>query len=140
VLGDAFCSFNPVYGQGMSVAALEALALRDQLRRRRPPHPATFHRHLARIVDAPWELAVGGDLAFPGVEGRRTPRTRLLGAYIERLHAAAATDAELAAAFLRVAALVDPPTALMAPRIALRVLGDGRRRPRRGFRRSRKPR
>ena len=127
VLGDAFCSFNPIYGQGMTVAALEALALRDQLRRRRPPQPATFHRHVARIVDAPWKLVVGGDLAFPGVEGRRTPETRVLGAYVDRLHAAAATDADLAAAFLRVAALVDPPTALMNPRIALRVLRHGLR-------------
>jgi 2-polyprenyl-6-methoxyphenol hydroxylase-like FAD-dependent oxidoreductase len=127
VLGDAFCSFNPIYGQGMTVAALEALALRDQLRRGRPPRPATFHRYVARIVDAPWGLAVGGDLAFPGVEGRRTPRTRILGAYVDRLHAAAATDADLAIAFLRVAALVDPPPALMHPRIALRVLRHGLR-------------
>jgi 2-polyprenyl-6-methoxyphenol hydroxylase-like FAD-dependent oxidoreductase len=122
VLGDAFCSFNPIYGQGMTVAALEALALRDQLRRRCPPPSPAFHRHLARIVDGPWELAVGGDLAFPDVEGHRTPKTRALGAYVERLHAAAATDADLATAFLRVAALVDPPTALVHPRIVLRVL------------------
>ena len=130
VVGDGFCSFNPIYGQGMTVAALEALALRDQLRGGRPPQPAAFHRQVARIVDAPWELAVGGDLAFPGVEGRRTPKTRLLGTYVDRLHAAAATDADLAAAFLRVAALVDPPTALMNPRIALRVLRHGLRRAR----------
>ncbi|HWM00735.1 MAG TPA: FAD-binding monooxygenase [Actinophytocola sp.] len=129
VLGDAFCSFNPIYGQGMTVAALEALALRDRLRRGRPPQSAAFHRHVARILDAPWELAVGGDLAFPEVAGHRTPKTRILGAYIDRLHAAAATDAELATAFLRVAALVDPPTALMSPRIALRVLRHGRRTP-----------
>ena len=130
VVGDGFCSFNPIYGQGMTVAALEALALRDQLRGGRPPQPAAFHRQVARIVDAPWELAVGGDLAFPGVEGRRTPKTRLLGTYVDRLHATAATDADLAAAFLRVAALVDPPTALMNPRIALRVLRHGLRRAR----------
>ncbi|WP_199522501.1 NAD(P)/FAD-dependent oxidoreductase [Geodermatophilus marinus] len=126
VLGDAFCSFNPVYGQGMTVAALEALALRDQLRRRRPPQPLAFHRHVARVVDAPWELAVGGDLAFPGVEGRRTAKTRVLGAYVDRLHAAAETDAALATAFLRVAALVDPPTALVGPGTVLRVLRHGR--------------
>ena len=129
VLGDAFCSFNPIYGQGMTVAALEALALRDRLRRGDPPQSRVFHRHVARIVDAPWELAVGGDLSFPGVEGRRTPKTRILGAYVDRLQAAAATDTNLAIAFLRVAALVDPPTALMNPRIALRVLRHGHHTP-----------
>ena len=129
VLGDAFCSFNPIYGQGMTIAALEALALRDRLRRGRPPKPREFHRRVARIVDAPWELVVGGDLAFPAVEGPRTPKTRILGAYVDRLHAAAATDTDLATAFVRVAALVDPPTALMRPRIVLRVLRHGRRTP-----------
>jgi 2-polyprenyl-6-methoxyphenol hydroxylase-like FAD-dependent oxidoreductase len=129
VLGDAFCSFNPIYGQGMTVAALEALALRDRFRRGHPPQSRAFHRRVARIVDAPWELVVGGDLAFSGVEGRRTPKTRILGAYVDRLHSAAATDTKLATAFLRVAALVDPPTALMSPRIALRVLRHGRRTP-----------
>ena len=72
---------------------------------------------------------MGGDLAFPGVAGHRTPKTRMMGAYIDRLHTAAATDAQLATAFLRVAALVDSPMALMRPRIALRVLRHGHRTP-----------
>jgi len=126
VLGDAFCSLNPIYAQGMTVAALEALALRDHLRRGRPPRPRTFHRRVAAIADVPWEMAVGGDLAFPGVEGRRTPKTRMLNAYVGRLHATAAIDADVATAFFRVAGLLDPPSALLAPRIALRVLRHGR--------------
>ncbi|MDN5751155.1 MAG: FAD-binding monooxygenase, partial [Pseudonocardia sp.] len=65
VLGDAFCSLNPIYGQGMTVAALEALELRAQLRRGRPLRPRAFPRRIARIVDGPWEMAAGGDLAFP---------------------------------------------------------------------------
>jgi 2-polyprenyl-6-methoxyphenol hydroxylase-like FAD-dependent oxidoreductase len=129
VLGDAFCSLNPIYGQGMTVAALEALALRDHLRHGPSPRPRAFHRRVAAIADVPWEMAVGADLAFPGVEGRRTPKTRLLNAYVGRLHATAATDGDVATAFFRVAGLLDPPTALLAPRIALRVLRHGRRTP-----------
>ena len=60
---------------------------------------------------------------FPDVPGRRTLKIRLLGAYLSRLHAAAAHDAQLAAAFLRVAGLVAPPHSLLRPGIALRVLG-----------------
>ncbi len=129
VLGDAFCSLNPIYGQGMTVAALEALALQNQLCRRHPPQPHAFHRRVAAIVDVPWEMAVAGDMAFPGVEGHRTPKTRILNAYIGRLHATAATDADVATEFFRVAGLLDPPSALLAPRIALRVLRHGRATP-----------
>ncbi len=124
-VGDAVCSFDPVYGQGMSVAALEALTLRRHLQRGAEPQPRRFLRDLAGVVDVPWDLAVGGDLAFPGVQGRRTRKVRLVNAYLARLHAAAADDASLASAFLRVAGLVAPPRSLLRPSIAVRVLRAG---------------
>ena len=127
VVGDAVCSFNPVYGQGMTVAALEALTLRRHLGRGVRPRPHRFFADLARVVDVPWDIAVGGDLRFPGVQGRRTPKTRLINGYLTRLHAAAADDAGLAEAFLRVAGLIDPPPALLRPGVALRVLRAGLR-------------
>ena len=122
VLGDAVASFNPIYGQGMSVAALEALTLRRHLERGMEPQPRRFLGDLARVVDVPWDMAAGGDLVFPGVEGRRTAKVRLVSAYLARLHAAAAHDAHLATAFLRVAGLVAPPQSLLRPGVALRVL------------------
>jgi 2-polyprenyl-6-methoxyphenol hydroxylase-like FAD-dependent oxidoreductase len=122
VMGDAVSSFNPVYGQGMSVAALEALALGRHLERGTEPEPRRWFRDLARVVDTPWDIAVGGDLAFPGVGGRRTLKVRLVNAYLARLHAAAAHDAHLASAFIRVAGLVAPPQTLLRPSIAVRVL------------------
>jgi hypothetical protein len=70
----------------------------------------------------PWDIAVGGDLAVPGVQGRRTLKVRLVNAYIARLHAAAAHDASLASAFVRVAGLVAPPQTLLRPNVAVRVL------------------
>jgi 2-polyprenyl-6-methoxyphenol hydroxylase-like FAD-dependent oxidoreductase len=128
MVGDAVCSFNPIYGQGMSVAALEALALRRHLRRGVVPQPRRWFREIARVVDVPWDIAVGGDLVFPGVPGRRTLKVRLVNAYLARLHAAAAHDAGLASAFMRVAGLVAPPQSLLHPTIALRVLGGNLRR------------
>ena len=74
------------------------------------------------MVDVPWDIAVGGDLAFPGVPGRRTLKVRLINAYLARLHAAAANDASLASAFLRVAGLVARPQSLLRPGVAIRVL------------------
>lgn len=86
VLGDAMCSFNPLYGQGMSVAALEALALRDCLRDGTRRLAARFFRAGARIVDGAWDISVTGDLQVPEVVGRRT----LKGAPGQRLPPACA--------------------------------------------------
>jgi hypothetical protein len=122
VVGDAVSSFNPIYGQGITVAALQALALRRHLERGVRPRPRRVFADLARVVDVPWDIAAGGDLVFPGVPGRRTPKVRLVGAYLARLHAAAAHDAELAGAFVRVVGMVAPPRSLLGPGVAVRVL------------------
>jgi 2-polyprenyl-6-methoxyphenol hydroxylase-like FAD-dependent oxidoreductase len=122
VVGDAVASFNPIYGQGMSVAALEALSLRRHLQRGTQAQPRSFFRDLGRLVDVPWDIAAGGDLVFPGVQGHRTLKVRLVSAYLARLHAAAADDAGLASAFIRVAGLVAPPQSLLHPSVAVRVL------------------
>ena len=122
VLGDAVASFNPIYGQGMSVAALEALTLGHHLERGITPPPRRWFRDLARLVDVPWAMAAGGDLAFPGVQGHRTPKVRLVSGYLTRLQAAAGHDPHLASAFIRVAGLVTPPQSLLHPGVVLRVL------------------
>ena len=130
-IGDAVCSLNPIYGQGMTVAALQALALREQVQRDGTVEPRRWFRRIARIVDAPWDMVVGGDLAHPEVDGPRTAKVRLLGAYIARLHAAAAQEPRCAVAFARVMAMVDPPTSLLRPGTVTRVLrGGGRKAPR----------
>ena len=121
-IGDAVCSFNPVYGQGMTVAALEAMMLRRLLSHGSALRPRMYFRRIARLVDVPWDMAVGGDLAFPQVRGRRTTKTRLVNAYLDRLQAAAEVDAELATAFVRVVGMVDHPEALLRPDRMLRVL------------------
>jgi 2-polyprenyl-6-methoxyphenol hydroxylase-like FAD-dependent oxidoreductase len=126
-IGDGVCSLNPIYGQGMTVAAIQSLALREHVRRKGTAEPRRWLRRAARIVDAPWDMVVGGDLAFPEVAGPRTAKVRLLGAYMARLHAAAAHDPQLAASFARVMALVDPPPSLLQPGTAARVLHGGRR-------------
>jgi 2-polyprenyl-6-methoxyphenol hydroxylase-like FAD-dependent oxidoreductase len=121
VIGDAVSSFNPIYGQGMTVAANQALALRRLLVRNTKPSPAQYFRLIAKTVDPPWDIAVGADLAFPDVPGTRTLKIRLVNAYIPRLHAAAAHDAALSAAFVRVLGLIDRPEGLLRPDRALRV-------------------
>ncbi|WP_351234366.1 FAD-binding monooxygenase [Streptomyces sp. NPDC002133] len=123
VTGDGVCSFNPAYAQGMAVAALAALTIRRHVSADAPLDPLQYLRDLAReSVDGPWELMVGGDLAFPGVEGERTPKTRLFLAYMSLVQKAAVHDEDVTRAFLRVFGLVDAPDALLEPGLMHRVL------------------
>ena len=123
VFGDAMCSFNPIYGQGMTVAAEQALALRAALTSGSGHDLALrFFRTAAAPVTNAWRLAVGSDLAMPGVEGPRPLSMRASSWYVARVLGAAERDPEVARRFLRVAGLVDPPTALFSPSVVGRVL------------------
>ncbi|WP_250289704.1 FAD-dependent oxidoreductase [Frankia sp. CiP1_Cm_nod1] len=124
-IGDAICSFNPLYAQGMTVAAQHAWALRDCLRAGGPDLPARFYRQAGRLVDVAWDMANGADLRYPGVQGRRGPRERLVGPYAERVQVAAHRDATVARALMKTLNLVDAPTALLRPAVAAGVLRFG---------------
>lgn len=126
VIGDAVCGFNPVYGQGMSVAALETLALRDCLADGPDGLGPRFLARIAAIIDIPWAITVGSDLRLPEVSGPRTAKVRLVNAYLARLHVAAAGDPVVGRAFLRVVNLMDRPERLLRPAVAVRVLRGGR--------------
>ncbi|MBF6134877.1 FAD-dependent monooxygenase [Nocardia otitidiscaviarum] len=125
VLGDALCSFNPLYAQGMTVAALQARALRASLDAAPADLPARFYRAAADATAVAWGMATGSDLRHPGVRGPRTVRTRLANAYVAQAHRVAHGDPVVARAFMRVAHLVDPPAALAYPRTAGRILLRG---------------
>lgn len=122
VLGDAICSFNPIYGQGMTVAAVQAGVLHRLLTRGRMPQPRRYFRAIARTINTPWDIAVGADLAFPKVPGARTAKIRLVNSYLPKLHAAATTDIMLGRAFVRVLGMMDRPEGLLRPDRVLRVL------------------
>lgn len=120
-IGDAVCSLNPLYGQGMSVAALQARTLRRQLVERGRSSVAAA-RAVARVVDDAWRMSSGADLTIPGVQGRRTRADAVMGRYVARVQRAAATDPSVARAFMRVAGLVDRPTALLRPAVVATVM------------------
>jgi len=73
VCGDAICSFNPFYGQGMTIAALEAKALRDTLKHGQHHVSRRFCRESAKFVNVAWQLAAGADLALQRSELPRPP-------------------------------------------------------------------
>ncbi len=122
VAGDAVCSFNPIYGQGMTIGALEAVTLRDLLRDGGVPSARRWFDAIGRIVDTAWELAIGADLAIGCVEGGRPLTDRLRQAYVRRIQAAARHEPALAEQFLRVSGHLDPPSRLARPAVLARVL------------------
>jgi 2-polyprenyl-6-methoxyphenol hydroxylase-like FAD-dependent oxidoreductase len=128
VMGDAIASFNPVYGQGMTVSACQAEALDACLREASstvgsPNLARRFFQRAAGPVDAAWMLSTGEDFRFPEVEGRRPPGTRLISWYGECMQRATLRDEEVTRAFYRVMTMTQSPASIFAPTLAWRILG-----------------
>lgn len=122
VTGDAVCSFNPLYGQGMSVALTEAMALDRCLAAGDAQLAKRFFRETAKLIASPWAIATGEDYRYPQVAGKRPPGFALLSKYMERAHRVACHDPVVLRKFFEVASLLAPPPAMLAPSIAWRVL------------------
>lgn len=129
VTGDAICSFNPIFGQGMTVATVEAKALSECLKAGPQNLAQRFFKQAAALVDSPWSVAVGADLRYPQVKGPRNPMVVFINWYVAKLHIAARHDPQVVLAFQKVANLMAPPPSIMAPRVALRVLWGNLFRP-----------
>ena len=124
VLGDAISSFNPTYGQGMTSAALQAAELDDLLAKRPTTDriaPAFFTR-ASKVIDIPWQLAVGEDFRFPETTGPKPAGIDFINRYGSRVQRATLHDEVVGEAFLKVMSLMAPPTSLFHPRILWRVL------------------
>ncbi|OBI86305.1 FAD-dependent oxidoreductase [Mycobacterium asiaticum] len=128
VVGDAVCSFNPIYGQGMTVAALEAVVLRQCLRRGKSDLSRRFARMAAKNVRVAWQTAVASDLTLPEVQGHRPTSMRISNACLEPVMTASETDPVVAGQFLRIVGMLDSPATLLRPSILLRILRAQHRR------------
>lgn len=125
-LGDAAATFNPLYGQGMSVAALGAQALAEALGQGGVGTPGLargVQRAIAGSVEAAWAMAVGTDVLYPGVEGGGpSVADRLAAGYSRRLTKAATGSYAAASALWDVTSLRTGPTRLMRPGAILATL------------------
>jgi len=127
VLGDAYCAFNPIYGQGMMVAALSAQMLDRQLRRAAGQYEAGFSRRYFRrlrwLVQLPWMLATSEDARYPLVTGKqRTVLDRVAHRYLDALFTVARQHERVGSTLLQVVHQVRSPLALAHPLIATRAL------------------
>ena len=130
VMGDAVCAFSPVYGQGMSIAAIEAKTLdrclREQQSRTGNTHPISFpqrfQKAIAKEIKAAWMLSTGEDLRYPETEGQRSLDIRLFNWYICRVLGLTTSRPDVAATFFQVWHLLKPLRSLLEPHIFWAVL------------------
>lgn len=128
-LGDALCAFTPVYGQGLTSAALQAFELGACLteQRRRGDDLQGFSRRLqkrlAKVVSGPWDMATGEDLRWPATRGGRiTLKTRLMQWYMFQVLCLIPESAEIFRRFQRVNHMVAPLTSMFHPAVLFPVL------------------
>jgi 2-polyprenyl-6-methoxyphenol hydroxylase-like FAD-dependent oxidoreductase len=132
-LGDSVCAFNPVYGQGMTVAALEGTALGDELATGGLEGlAARAQRRFSKIIAPAWLFATGEDYRWSTTDGPPVPRlARIAHAYIDHVILLALGDPKVAALLVEVGQMAKPFNVLFSPRLLVRVLGrilSGRRR------------
>ncbi|MFI1395425.1 FAD-dependent oxidoreductase [Streptomyces sp. NPDC020681] len=125
-IGDAVATYNPVYGQGMSVAAQGVLTLRDELRKHGPVAEG-LARRVQRAVAGPvgmaWDLATGQDILYPGAIGKQPgAAATMLRRYVDRLMLTATGRPLVTRALFDVMTLSAPTTSLLKPEVVLAVL------------------
>jgi len=132
-LGDAICSFNPVYGQGMSSAVLQAVELGVVLDRGANDERLVraFYKRAGKVIDNPWKLAVGADFAYPECTGPKPAGTDLVNRYLARALVAAQVSPEVNTQLILVQNLIAPPSSLLRPTFVLKVFRAAREAQRR---------
>lgn len=127
VLGDALCSFNPIYGQGMTVAALESQVLQKCLRQINAATNAkklrdSYFRGVSAIVKAAWAMATGADISYPQADAPKPFGHAAISRYLNSVISMSCYDQKVLTAWNQVTNMQQPFPALFAPAILRRVL------------------
>ncbi len=125
VVGDSVCSFNPGFGQGMTVAAMQVEAVAHGLAETSESLDDVLRRaqkKIGRIVDIPWDVVVNEDLRHEAAVGERTLRNRMIQWYSAGLMRGANRDPKLAATFMELANFTCSPNIIFRPDVAARIL------------------
>ncbi|WP_158665141.1 NAD(P)/FAD-dependent oxidoreductase [Ensifer adhaerens] len=123
-IGDAVCSINPIYSQGMSASALQVDAIRPHLHRVNGRRGACreLQAAICQSVEHPWQQAAAVERRFEGVGDRPSLSDRLRFAYFDRLLVASAVNRKAAIALLRVNNLMAGPETLLGAGMVFRAL------------------
>jgi 2-polyprenyl-6-methoxyphenol hydroxylase-like FAD-dependent oxidoreductase len=127
LIGDSVCALNPIYGQGMTKAALEAELLGKLLRQRGARDltglPRQWQERVAQNIVGAWMMATSEDRRYPSVEGQKADRfSRFANWYFDRVALTMPYDTQISLAFFRAMSLLRDPRSLARPDIAARVM------------------
>ncbi|HZI16117.1 MAG TPA: hypothetical protein VE153_37475 [Myxococcus sp.] len=122
VVGDAYCSFNPIYGQGITSSALQVELLGECLREGLDGLHRRYFERAGQLLKMPWSMATTEDLKLPEVEGKRPAGAGLLYWFGDRFQRLTAADDEAIRTFMQVMHMLKPPTAMFSPGLVWRVL------------------
>ena len=130
VTGDAVCSFNPIYGQGMSVSAMDAKTLDEclQLQSARKGRgnltglARLFQKKVAKNITNSWLLAAGEDARFPEAEWKSAGYIPLLNRYTAKVQALTNHDPKVLLKFLQVMSMNAAPAIFFTPDVVFKVL------------------
>lgn len=128
-VGDAVCRFNPAFGQGMSVAAMEAAILKRLLPRLAETGDAlaglatSFFAEVQPVLDTPWGVATA-DFIYPQTTGERPPDFEAGLKFQAALTSLAAREADIHKVLLEVRHLLKPGSVFRAPDLVRRVQAE----------------
>jgi flavin-dependent dehydrogenase len=122
VVGDAFCSFNPVYGQGMTTSALLVELLGECLRQGPAGLSRRYFERAGQLLKMPWSMSTTEDLRLPELDEKRPLGSGFLHWYGEKFQRLTSTDTEALQTFMQVMHMLKPPEALFSPRMLWKVL------------------
>ncbi|KIG17489.1 putative secreted protein [Enhygromyxa salina] len=125
VMGDALCSFDPSFGQGMTTAAMQAELL-SQLRPGQ--RTARMQRRIARVTDVPWQMTSTEAFCWPESHQEVSLGAALMHRYLNRVVALSAHDLEVYRTLTEVMQFVSPASRLFRPRVLWPVLFGRRER------------
>ncbi len=131
VIGDAMCSLNPIYGQGMTVAASQAMVLQKCLANTDDDPGRLYFKAAAKQIRPVWWSNQINDFSLTDVNGRHSTLRKAINGRMDATLRAAAHDTLVTESFLRVGHLVDPPSRLFHPSVLLRVARANRAKVRR---------
>lgn len=125
IVGDAHCRFDPVFGQGVSVAAMEAHQLQVLLQRKQKLDKAftqQFYKETAHIIQTPWEMTTTEISRHPQLKRELTIKQKFQLWYTKQIYQLSAIDSDVYIRLVRVMNLIRSPLHLFHPKVLFAVL------------------
>lgn len=125
VIGDAHTRFDPIYGQGMTIAAMEAMELQrclQQSNRIDKKFTQIFYARIAKIVEIPWEMTTTEIFRHPELRGDLSLKQKFQQWYTKKVYETATNNEEVYSRFARVVHLLCKPTHLFHPKVLFAIL------------------